>query len=59
MLAILMSLDKQYMGLTGEGGAKKRQTISQIASSGFGKKQWMWASRGSAKPLNKQRQEEK
>ena len=54
MLAILISLDKQYMGLTGEGGAKKRQTISQVAFSGFGKKQWMWASRGSAKPLNKQ-----
>ena len=35
MLAILISLDKQYMGLIGEGGAKKRQTRVQIASSGF------------------------
>ena len=32
-MLLLISLDKQYMGLTGEGGAKKRQTISQIALS--------------------------
>ena len=52
MLAILISLDKQYMGLTGKRvGLRRGRRFLRLLQVDLEKKQWMWASRGSSSPL--------